>query len=155
MKVKLMSQGILVLVVLILIASPVAAEEDLPQLIAKIQPAVVTIIILDRSGKAIGNASGFFISPKGHLVTSYHVLAGAVRAEIKTYDGKRYPIKLVWAEDQKADLIKVTADLPTGRPPAYLQISHERPMVGERVIVIGSPLGLEQTVSDGMVSGIR
>jgi len=145
----------LVLLGLLSFAPPLSAQEDLPQLIARIQPSVVTIIIFDRRGKVIGNGSGFFINPQGHLVTNYHVLSRAARAEIKTSEGRHYPIKMVLAADRQADLIKVTADLPAGGPPAYLPISSKRPLVGERVVVIGSPLGLEQTVSDGMVSGIR
>jgi serine protease Do len=150
----MMRHAALVLLGLMLFVLPLAAQEDLPQLIARIQPSVVTIIIFDPSGKVIGNGSGFFISPKGHLVTSYHVLSRAARAEIKTHDGQRYPIKMVLAADPRTDLIKVTVALPAD-PPAYLPISSKRPMVGERVVVIGSPLGLDQTVSDGMVSGIR
>ena len=151
----MMPQTALALLLLGLSISPLSAQEDLPQLIAKIQPAVVTIIIFDRTGRVIGNGSGFFINPQGHLVSNYHVLSRAARAEIKTYDGRRYPINLVLAADRQADLIKVTAALPAGGPPAYLPISPTRPRLGERVVVLGSPLGLEQTVSDGMVSGIR
>ena len=135
-------------------ASPLSAQEDLPQLIARIQPAVVTIIIFDGSGRVIGNASGFFINPRGDLVSNYHVLSRAAKAEIKTFEGRRYPINLVLAANPKLDLIKVSAALPAG-PPAYLSISPTRPRLGERVIVLSSPLGLDETVSDGMVSGIR
>jgi len=134
--------------------SPLSAQEDLPQLIARIQPAVVTIIIFDRSGRGIGYGSGFFINPRGHLVTNYHVLSRAAKAEIKTFDGRRYPINQVLAANPKLDLIKVTAALPAG-PPGYLSISPTQPRLGEQVIVLGSPLGLDQTVSDGIVSGIR
>jgi serine protease Do len=106
------------------------------------------------SGRVIGYGSGFFINPRGHIITNYHVLSRAAKAEIKTFDGRQYPINQVLAADPKLDLIKVTAALPAG-PPAYLSISPRRPRLGERVIVLGSPLGLDQTVSDGMVSGIR
>ena len=150
----MMPRTALVLLLLWYSTSPLSAQEDLPQLIARIQPAVVTIIIFDRSGRVIGNGSGFFINPRGHLVSNYHVLSGGAKAEIKTFEGHRYPINLILAADPKLDLIKVTAALPAG-PPAYLSISPTRPRLGERVIVLGSPLGLEQTVSDGMVSGIR
>jgi serine protease Do len=150
-----MTKTAAVLLSLMFFTAPLAAEEDLPQLIARIQPSVVTVIMFDRRGKVMGNGSGFFINPKGDLVTNYHVLSRAARAEIKTFDGRRFPIKLVLAADPRLDLIKVSAALPAGGPPAYLPISPKRPLVGERVVVIGSPLGLDQTVSDGMVSGVR
>lgn len=155
MKERLVIRTALVLLGLMLYPSQMCAQEDLPHLIARIQPAVVTVIIYDVSGKVIGNGSGFFIDPQGHLITNYHVLSRGARAEIKTQDGRRYPIKMVMAEDQKADLIKVRVDLPADAPHSYLQVSATRPMVGERVLVIGSPMGLDQTVTDGMVSGIR
>jgi serine protease Do len=145
----------LILLALMLFVLPLSAQEDLPHLIARIQPAVVTVIIFDGTGKVIGNGSGFFINSQGHLITNYHVLSRTGRAEIRTHDGRRFPIKMVLAEDQKTDLIKVTADLPPGSLTSYLQISGKQPMVGERVLVIGSPMGLDQTVTDGMVSGIR
>lgn len=155
MKKKPIVKAALAFLGLILGASQVWAQEDLPRLIAGIQPAVVTVIIYNGAGKAIGNGSGFFINREGHLVTNYHVLARAARAEIKTQDGQRYAIKMVLAEDRQVDLIKVTVDLPADAPRAYLPVSATRPRVGERVLVIGSPLGLEETVTDGMISGIR
>ena len=155
MREKRLTKAALVFLGLMLGAAPGLAQEDMPQLVARIQPAVVTVIMYDRSGRVTGNGSGFFVNPQGHLVTNYHVLSRADRAEIKTHDGRRYPITTVLAEDRKADLIKVTADLPPGAVPAYLALSGTRPRVGERVLVIGSPMGLDQTVADGMVSGIR
>jgi S1-C subfamily serine protease len=58
------------------------------------------------------------------------------------------------AADEKADLVKLVVNLPGGAP-HYLTVSGARPDAGERVIVLGSPLGLEQTATDGMVSAIR
>jgi S1-C subfamily serine protease len=58
------------------------------------------------------------------------------------------------AADEKADLVKMVVNLPGGVP-HYLTVSGARPDAGERVIVMGSPLGLEQTATDGMVSAIR
>ena len=150
----MMPRAALALLLLWYSTSPLFAQEDLPQLIARVQPAVVTIIVFDGSDRVIGYGSGFFINSRGDLVSNYHVLSRAARAEIKTFEGRRYPITQILAADPKLDLIKVTAALPAG-PPAYLSISPTRPRLGERVIVLGSPLGLDQTVSDGMVSGIR
>ena len=62
----------------------VTAQENLPRLVKKIQPAVVTIIAYDKQGKVIGQGSGFFINQDGRFLTNYHVLAGANRALVKT-----------------------------------------------------------------------
>lgn len=148
------SIAILALVVLGLGTGSARAQEDLPQLIKKIQPAVVTIIGYNANGKVVHVGSGFFINDRGQVITAGHVLYGVARAEVKTADGAHYPLKVMVAEDRAADLVKLVAEgLQDKRP--YLSIAPSLPEVGERVVVVGSPFGLEQTVSDGMVSGIR
>ncbi len=149
-------EAILVLLFLCLWASLAGAQEGLPQLVKKIQPAVVTIIAYDVKGKPKGQGSGFFINQEGHFITNYHVLAEASRAEVETADGQRYTVKGVMAKDQAGDLIVAATDDPfaaIGR--GSLKISTVIPEVGERVVVVGSPLGLEQTLSEGVVSAIR
>ena len=92
---------------ILLLVSQAWAEVNLTKLIKKVQPAVVTIITYDKSNKVLSLGSGFFVNNKGHLITNYHVLKGAYRAEVKAYDGKKYLIKLVISEDKAMDLIKV------------------------------------------------
>ncbi len=146
--------AILALVVLGLGADSAWAQENLPQLIKKIQPAVVTVIGYDTNNKVVRMGSGFFINNHGQVITAAHVVYGVARAEIKTAEGAHYPLKVMVAEDRAADLVKLVAEgLQDNR--SYLPIAPTLPEVGERVVVVGSPLGLEQTVSDGMVSGIR
>jgi tol-pal system protein YbgF len=134
--------------------SSILAQEKLPALIRQIQPSVVTIIIRNENGQIVGQGSGFFADQQGHIITNRHVLEGAIRAEIKTEDRKIYSIAKIVAEDKEADLIRATVNLGRDvvRP---LKISHILPEVGERVLVIGSPLGLEQTVTEGIVSSVR
>lgn len=145
---------ILALMVLGLGVDSARAQENLPQLIKKIQPAVVTVIGYNASGKVIRLGSGFFINNHGQVITNGHVISGVARAEIKTAEGAHYPLKMMVAEDRAADLVKLVAEGLQGNR-SYLSIAPTLPEVGERVVVVGSPLGLEQTVSDGMVSGIR
>jgi hypothetical protein len=139
-----------------LLAWQARAQENLPKLVKKIQPAVVTVIAYDAKGKPIGQGSGFFINVEGYFITNYHVLAGASHGRIKTIDGETYPIEKIVAEDRSGDLvIAVTNDpfIAIGR--GSLKFSAVMPEVGERVVVVGSPLGLEQTLSDGVVSSVR
>ena len=130
------------------------AQENLPQLVKRVRPAVVTVLVFDANGKIKKYGSGFFINREGHLISNFHVLKGYQRAEIKTADGRRYAVKEVLAADPRADLVLFTAHLPQGTS-NFLYLSKARPEVGQRVVVVGSPLGLEQTVSDGMVSAVR
>lgn len=130
------------------------AQEKLPEIGKKIEPSTVLILTYDRDGKMIRQGSGFFISKNGDIITNRHVLEGIHRAEIKTIDGKVYPITMIVSEDKEGDIIRASVKIPSKsvRP---LSVSTSTPEVGERIIAIGSPLGLERTVSDGIVSAVR
>ena len=130
------------------------AQDGLPELIKRVLPAVVTVAGFNAAGKVIRLGSGVFIDPEGHLITNLHVINGVARAEVKLSKGEVYPLTEMVAADPKADLVKLAVNLPGGAP-HYLPVSGARPEVGERVVVLGSPLGLEHTVTEGLVSAIR
>ncbi len=130
------------------------AQENLPAIVKKIQPSTVVILTYDQEGVALSLGSGFFISQNGDVITNRHVFEGAKRAEVKIAEGKVYPIKHIVAEDKEGDIIRVSVDIPL-KIVHSLSISGSIPEVGERVVVIGSPLGLERTVSDGIISAVR
>lgn len=130
------------------------AEENLPALIKKIEPSAVIILTYDKQGKPLAQGSGFFINELGDIITNVHVLAGANRTEVKTSDGKIYLITRIVAEDREGDVVRATVDIPS-KLVHPLSLSGSVPEVGERIAVIGSPLGLERTVSDGIVSAVR
>jgi hypothetical protein len=128
------------------------AQERLPEIVKKVQPSTVVILTYNKEGKILGQGSGFFIS-KNHVITSRHVLLDASRAEVKIVGKRAYHVKEVLAEDKEGDIILISVDIPFKIRP--LSISTSVPEVGEQVIVIGGPLGLEKTVSDGIVSAVR
>ncbi len=130
------------------------AQESLPELIKRLLPAVVTVVGFNAAGKVIRLGSGVFIDRQGHLITNLHVIKGVARAEVKLPQGEVYPLTEMLASDEKADLVKLVVNLPGGAP-HYLAVSGARAEVGQRVVVLGSPLGLERTVTEGMVSAIR
>ena len=136
------------------LANQVNAETKLTRLVKKIQPAVVTVVVYDINNEVANIGTGFFISKKGHLVTNYHVLIGKYGAEVRTLDGNTYPVKFIIAENSPADLIKVSVDIPPKKV-RWLEVDNELPSIAQQVVVIGSPMGLEQTVSEGIVSSIR
>jgi tetratricopeptide (TPR) repeat protein len=131
-----------------------SGEESLPAMIRRVEPSIVVLLTYNREGKSVGQGSGFFVSQEGDVITNYHVLKGASRAEVRMSDGKVYPVNKVVAEDEEGDLIRVSINIPQNlvRP---LPIHASFPEVGERIIVMGTPLGLERTVSDGIVSAVR
>jgi tetratricopeptide (TPR) repeat protein len=130
------------------------AQEKLPQIVKKIEPSTVVILTYGKDEKMIGQGSGFFISQSGDIITNRHVLTGVHRAEVKTAKGKVYPIMMIVGEDKEADIIRASVNIPK-ESVHPLSVSISIPEVGERVAVIGSPLGLERTVSDGIVSAVR
>src|SRR5258705_12658439 len=99
--------------------------------------------------------SGFFLHP-GQVVTNLHVIRGAVRAEIKTLDGKGkiYPVAGTVAIDEEGDLALLSVDMPADRARSS-ELAAELPDEGARIFVIGNPLKLEGSVSDGIVSAVR
>jgi len=128
--------------------------ESLPSLIKRIKPSTVIIFTYDDKGDFLKLGSGFFISQNGDVITNYHVIQGASSAEIKTSDGKTYLITYIVAGDEQNDIIRLSVNIPSQY--VYpLSLSKTIPEVGERIFVYGSPLGLENTVSDGIVSAIR
>jgi S1-C subfamily serine protease len=136
-------------------ASLVHAEESLPALVKRVKPSVVAIATYDASGEALMTGSGFFLAP-GQVVTNLHVIRGASRAEIKTLDGKGkvYPVSGAVAIDEEGDLALLSIDMPLDRVHST-ELARELPDEGEQIFVIGNPLKLEGSVSDGIVSAVR
>ena len=139
---------------LIFVVSPIMGQENLPALIKKVESSIVVIVTYNKEGSMIGQGTGFFVNKEGDVITNFHVLEEASRAVIRTTDGKEYAVQKVLAEDREGDLIRVSVEISEEavRP---LPISTRLPEVGEKVIVIGTPLGLDKTVSDGIVSAVR
>jgi tetratricopeptide (TPR) repeat protein len=122
--------------------------------VKSIQPAVATVVAYDVNNNVANIGTGFFVNKYGHLITNHHVLIGKFGAEIRTADGSTYRIRTIVAENQETDLIKVSVDIPSEKI-RWLTVSDEVPPVAEQVVVVGSPMGLEQSVSDGIVSSVR
>ena len=128
--------------------------QPVSRVVSEVQPAVVTIRTFDADRKPTGLGTGFFINPQGHLITNHHVLEGAHGATVKTHDGTTHEITRVLAANKAVDLIKVAVDIPSTKV-RWLEVEPAAPDIADRVVVVGSPLGLEHTVSEGIVSAIR
>lgn len=115
-------------------------------------PATVTILAIGAADDTMALGSGFIIRKNGVIVTNYHVLRGASSAIVLLASKERFTRVSVLDADSTLDLalLKIPgAGLPT------LATRTTIPRVGEKVIAIGSPLGLAQTVSDGILSATR
>jgi len=120
----------------------------------RVSPAVVQVVIQDREGATLGTGSGFLISSKGLIATNYHVIEKAHSAHVVLADKTELSVLGVAALDEEADIaiIKVVGQISA--PPLELA-GNDLPPVGAKVYAIGNPLGLANTLSDGLVSGHR
>jgi S1-C subfamily serine protease len=146
----------LLLIAVGLVSSQQASTQvNLPELVRRVKPSVVAIATYDAQGEALMTGSGFFVRP-GEVVTNLHVIRGAQRTEIKTLDGKGkvFPVSGILAIDNEGDLALLSVEMPVDRPRS-VELARDLPDEGEPIMVIGNPLKLEGSVSDGIVSAVR
>jgi len=127
--------------------------KDLPRIIRDTKNSVVLINTYDRKGNSLAIGSGFFITESGDIISNRHVFRGAYSAEVETSAGK-FQVSKVLGQDIDNDLIRVSLGR-TGKKFKPLEMSKSFPQVGENIMVIGNPMGLESTVSNGIVSAAR
>jgi S1-C subfamily serine protease len=105
------------------------------------------------TGKSTALGSGFVYDNQGHIVTNYHVINGARRADVTFTDGNTYSANVV-GKDPNADIavLQITSDFSEEnvKPIPLANSSAVRP--GEQVIAIGNPFGLSGTITTGIVS---
>ena len=119
-------------------------------------PSVVTISVSGSSGS--GNGSGVFLTNDGFVITNAHVVTldgstSNVKLQVKTSDGHVYNAKVV-GTDPINDLAVIKVDAPLSFTPVKFADS-SKINVGDRVVAIGAPLGLANTVTEGIVSALN
>ncbi|MBE7027005.1 MAG: trypsin-like serine protease [Ruminococcaceae bacterium] len=113
-------------------------------------PCVFYIELYDKSGKATSSGSGFFIASDGTAVTNYHVIENAYSAKIVTSSGNIHEVESVLGVDEKNDLAIINVE---GEGYPYLELADsDEVKSGQQIFCIGSPLGLDNTISEGIVS---
>jgi putative serine protease PepD len=132
--------------------------EPLAKVAAAVAPSVVSIAVSapDSGGSGTGG-SGLILRSDGTIVTNNHVVAaaanGARRISVRFFDGSTAAAKIV-GRDPATDLAVIKATNVTGKAPATLG-SMSTVHVGDTVLAIGSPLGLDGSVSSGIVSALH
>jgi hypothetical protein len=135
---------------------------DDPRRLGEKTAGTLTVLTWDDEWSVTGQGSGFVVDPSGVGVTNVHVLRGAARAMAVLGDGRAYDILGIrtWRLDR--DLVVFTLGRDLGDGPEWpsgltvLQLSDGKPpRVGDWVATVTSPKGLEQTLSDGLVSAYR
>ena len=130
------------------------ASEDISSLVKHVMPGVVLITTYDSSGNELSQGSGFIVSNEGDVITCYHVMRGFSKAIVTTSDDKKFEVMNVIALNKSDDLARISLSADNYNFP-NLSVNTTIPEVGQEIIVIGGPLGLDKTVSQGIVSAIR
>ena len=93
--------------------------------------------------------SGVIVDEDGWIVTNFHVVRRATRIHAVLSDGSRYVARYV-SGDEKNDLALLKID--PKQPLPYVEMSDREPLLGETVVAVGNPFGLEETVTKGVIS---
>jgi S1-C subfamily serine protease len=129
----------------------------------RVSPSVVHITTLAvqrdffslrTSEQPSGTGTGFVWDDAGHIVTNFHVIQGADRANVTLNDQSSYPAKLVGAFPDR-DIAVLRIEAPRDKLPAIAVGSSRELQVGQKVYAIGNPFGLDQTLTTGIVSALN
>lgn len=129
--------------------------EELADVVQRIAPAIGTVLAYSETEDAFpsGAGSGFFVRPD-RIVTNFHVIRGAEKIQFQDAEGELHAIQQVGGTDPEHDLaVLIVGDEARSRFP--LELLKDKPRVGSSAYVLGSPKGLNQTLSDGIVSAFR
>jgi len=129
-----------------------AAVKPAPQILEENRSSVAVIVAAGNTSAKLG--TGLFVRSTGLMLTNFHVVAGMDLIGVKTPGGN----VVLWASkatgfDLDNDLVLLEVEANGTRPVALGDSDQVR--IGEQIVVVGNPEGLEQTVSNGLLSGIR
>ena len=129
------------------------ASADFTKVIPK---AVNTVVIIGRKeqGYFVTSGSGVIINKEGYIVTNYHVVDQLSDINVKTHAGNDYSATLV-GKDEKWDIAVLKLASDKNDFDSLDWADSDKAYVGEHVIAIGNPVGLDSTVTEGIISNIK
>lgn len=146
-------------------AAPVASTGEslsVSEIYREVADGVVEIAVSSTAGDTPfgggetrrGQGSGFVYDDAGHVVTNYHVVEGATSVEVTLADGSTHSARVL-GSDPSTDLAVLEVDAPAGTLAPLAIGDSDALEVGEQVVAIGSPFGLDATVTSGIVSALE
>jgi putative serine protease PepD len=124
---------------------------DVSAVVQKVKDSVVQVNVRTANGQGVG--SGVIVDADGRIITNNHVVGGADEVTVKLADGRTVNASVL-GTDPSSDLAVIQAEGVSGLTPAKLGNS-DSVRVGDEVIAIGSPGGLQNTVTTGIVSALN
>jgi putative serine protease PepD len=100
-----------------------------------------------------GSGSGSIIDNKGHILTNHHVVANAQKLEVTLADGSKWPAKLI-GSDPDNDLAVIKIETPREKLKVIPIGDSKNLRIGQKVLAIGNPFGLERTLTTGVISSL-
>lgn len=140
------------LLILLLSSAPGAFGQEIARLQQGARDSVFLLRVFDASGSEIATGTGF-LAEGGVVVTNYHVVERAARVEVVLGDEREVDATGIVAFDRDNDLALLELPPVEVRPLPLAASTTVQP--GDRVVVLGSPLGLSLSVSDGIVAALR
>jgi S1-C subfamily serine protease len=145
---------------------PNAHTDDEKNTIAVLERASASAVFVTQSrvvidhfaGRALevpaGSGSGFVWDADGHVVTNFHVVGKAQKVSVTLNDQRSFPARVVGVEPRK-DIAVLKIDAPAGSlTPLLLPDPEAKLAVGQKVVAIGNPFGLDHTVTTGIISAL-
>ncbi|MDB9975936.1 S1C family serine protease [Candidatus Thioglobus sp.] len=122
------------------------------QVVNAVFPSTLLIVVEDKNGQVQSLGSGFLVAPNV-IATNYHVIENSYSGYVKLVnEDKLYDIDGVVGYNAQYDLALVKISDNIGNPLTFKSSSVD---IGQKIFAIGNPLGLEGTISDGIISGLR
>lgn len=139
-------------------ATLAAFDEAISQLAQKVMPSIVNIRVKVMQEDYFGNqqeqegvGSGVIYSSDGYIITNNHVAGNAMEMFVTLSDGTEYPAKLIGA-DANTDIAVIKIEVQNLKPAIFTSIENVK--VGEIAIALGSPFGLQKSVTMGVISAL-
>ena len=138
------------------LAAPCPATADQksdPKSVQKLAETVGKGVVTIKTGA--GKTGSGFIVDERTVVTNFHVVAGAEKAEVVFHDKSKAEVTGFCAVSPETDIAILNVKIPAEKAAGALKIAAELPKPGEQVYAFGSPLALSGSISDGIVSAVR
>jgi len=126
------------------------------EIAAKYSNAVIVLENYNEQGQKASQGSGFIFSPEGRVLTNYHVIRGASRMQARLHDQSACEVEWISGFDIQHDVAALKIANSDGAALPSVRLGNSSTVkTGDHVTALGAPLGLESTLSDGIISAVR